>query len=1050
MSDTIRDPDPGKESKPTQGTIKAPTSWVETRKEPLPPEEAPATIIASSSLEEYPEEVRPFVQDPTRQINQYILAKVLGKGGMGEVWKAWDRKLSRWAAIKFLLGQSQEGVLRFKREAKMAARLTHPNIAPVHEVGEAPSRQPGQPACHFLAMEYIDGSTLGSAKLSMRDRVDIFVKVAQGLDAAHKGGIVHRDIKPANIMLTKENWPYVMDFGLAKTLDGENNLSVTGAVMGTPAFMPPEQVEGLADQIGPWSDVYSLGATMYAVFCGVYPFTAQTTLQLLQKVVNEEPPPPRSKNAEISAELEAIILKSMSKKKEDRYPTSAAVSDALKRVLLKMDSAAAAVESPAPPPAVAAPQPSRVWPIFVVLLVLFGGVAAGSWGLYRAWKGASTQIASVLHPPKPELHPELEAELKPGPTSDVPPLLKPAGKSDPKPELKPDVHPEAKPAGTPDPLPDPQPALRPELKPGGSSEPARVRGPVEPPVVKPPGPPTAEQVAQRGFDYLASKFRKSGSASNSDFWAAYALLRAPTPAVPRAKILEFLRSPAWEQSAHATSSAALRVLGLVAAGDPESWALSATGAQYLVNAQGRNGLWAEGPKVAAPPIEAPAVDGALLVSGDPAPRRVSIPKAAGQGPDGELSATPLVLLALFAAEACGHRIPAETWNRAMDGIVRTGSKDVAALFLCRSGLGDANPGQSPTIHASAKALGANPDRSLATLWSMDLAGGLLSTPRLGDLEWYEAGSRALAASQQPDGSWMDDQDPVRGTSKALLFLTQTTGALKGLAKKGGPGRLEFKSLGSCTNLMFVLDASGRMRQELGDKERFDVARDLIAKLVEQLPEGSVVGLRIYGSRFKANEPGCETDSVLLVPPVPVNKRQFLTHLSSQRVQGWAPLTWSVIQTLRDLEFVPRDVEMAVVLLVDGKDTDRRSNPVPAVGDLAGSRPGMKVHVVGFETEDEEIVERLKKMAASGGGDYIPATSAKDVLGKLTAATIGEQDYQVLNDAGELVLKGKLGESKQLPDGHYTVRCGKARQDVWITTGLLTRVIVDQKKLAEHR
>src|SRR5579862_5819502 len=348
MSDTIQDPNPVHPSKPPQGTIKPPSSWVETKNEPLPPEEAQATLIAKESLEDYPQDVRPFVQDPSRQINQYILAKVLGKGGMGEVWKAWDRKLSRWAAIKFLLGQSEEGVLRFKREAKMAARLTHPNIAPVHEVGEAPGRQPGQPACHFLAMEYIDGVTLGSAKLSIRDRVDVFVKVAQGLEAAHKGGIVHRDIKPANIMLTKENWPYVMDFGLAKSLDGDNNLSVTGAVMGTPAFMPPEQVEGLSDQIGPWSDVYSLGATMYAVFCGVHPFTAQTTLQLLQKVVNEEPPSPRSKNPEIPADLEAIILKAMAKKKEDRYQASAMVADALKKVLLRMDSAAAVADPSAP------------------------------------------------------------------------------------------------------------------------------------------------------------------------------------------------------------------------------------------------------------------------------------------------------------------------------------------------------------------------------------------------------------------------------------------------------------------------------------------------------------------------------------------------------------------------------------------------------------------------------------------------------------------------------------------------------------------------------
>jgi len=1058
MSDTIQDPGPGKNSKPTQDTIKAPTSWVETRNEPLPPEEVQATIISNASLDEYPEEVRPFVQDPSRQINQYVLAKVLGKGGMGEVWKAWDRKLSRWAAIKFLLGQSQEGVLRFKREAKMAARLTHPNIAPVHEVGEAPSRQPGQPSCHFLEMEYIDGMTLGSAKLSMRDRVDVFVKVAQGLDAAHKGGIVHRDVKPANIMLTKENWPYVMDFGLAKSLDGDNNLSVTGAVMGTPAFMPPEQVEGLTDQIGAWSDVYSLGATMYAVFCGVHPFTAQTTLQLLQKVVNEAPPSPRSKNPEITEELEAIILKSMAKKKEDRYQTAAAVADALKRVLLKLDNAAVAVETPAPKPVVAVAKPSPIWPIFAVLLVLLGGIAGGSWWLYKSWKGAPTDIAAVLHPPKPEpkldpkpevkpevkpeLKPELKPEVKPERKPELKPEPKPEAKPDPKPEVKPEPKPELKPEVKPEPLPDPKPVVKPELKPEVKPDPLPVV------VVKPPAPPTAEQVVQRGFDYLAANYRNADFATDSDFWAAYALLRSATPAVPRAKILEFLRGPAWEQSAHATSSAALRVLGLVAANDPESRALTAEGANYLVNAQGRNGLWADGPRVAVPPIAAPAREAALLVSGDPAPRRVSIAKPAGEGPDGELAVTPLALLALFAAEACGHKIPAETWKRAMDGVEGKGGKDVAALVLCRGALGDPNPAQAPAVQASVATLGGSPDRSVATLWSMDLAGGLLTTPRLGDLEWYGAGAQALAASQQADGSWVDANDPVRGTAKALLFLTKSTGALKGFAKKGGAGRLELKSLGSVTNLMFVLDASGRMRQELGDKERFDVARDMIGKIVEQLPEGSLVGLRIYGSRLKANEPGCETDTVLLSPPVPVNKRQFLTHLAAQRVQGWAPLTLSLIETVKDVAHVPQQVEMAVVLLVDGKDTDRRSNPVPAVGDLSGSRGNMKVHVVGFETEDEDIVDRLKKMAASGGGVYIPATSAKDALARLTAATIGIQEYQVLNEAGDVVLKGRMGDSKQLPDGHYVVACGAAKQEVWITTGLLTRVIVDQAKMAE--
>jgi predicted Ser/Thr protein kinase len=1069
MSDTIRDPDPSRPSvRPPQGTVQPPTSWVEPRKEPLPPEDVQqATIIAPASLEEYPEEVRPFVQDPNRQINQYILAKVLGKGGMGEVWKAWDRKLSRWAAIKFLLGQSQEGVLRFKREAKMAARLTHPNIAPVHEVGEAPSRQPGQPACHFLAMEYIDGATLGSAKLSMRDRVDVFVKVAQGLEAAHKGGIVHRDIKPANIMLTKENWPYVMDFGLAKSLDGDNNLSATGAVMGTPAFMPPEQVEGLADQIGPWSDVYSLGATMYAVFCGVHPFTAQTTLQLLQKVVNEAPPSPRSKNAEISADLEAIILKAMAKKKEDRYQSAAAVADALKRVLLKMDSAAAGVaEPPAPAPTpLSRPVPPvsqapKVWPIVAMLLVMFAGVGAGCIWLYKSWKGAAADIVAKIELPKPEVKPEVKTDPKPEIKPEVKPDLKPEPKPvvgtdvkpDAKPEVKPpvtpDVKPEMKPDVKPPVTPEVKPEVKPVLKPEAKVEPIQDVKPVVVPDVRPPASPTADQLTQRGFDYLAARYRASEFATDSDLWAACALLRSAIPGIPRPRILEFLRGTAWEQSTHATSAASMRVLGLAFSGDAESRARTADGANYLVQTQGRNGLWADGPKVAVPPIPPAAPESALLVSGDPAPRRVALPKAAGEGPDGDLPATSLAVMALFAAEACGHQVPKDTWKRALLGIEGKGGKDAASLYLCRAALGSPDAAQAPAIQAALRELGATPDRSLWTLAAMERAGGVTASPRLGDLEWYGAGVQALAAAQQPDGSWVDANDPVRGTAMGLLFLTKSTAALKAAARKGGIGRLELKSLGGVTNLMFVLDASGRMRQELGDRERFDVARDMIAKIVEQLPEGAMVGIRIFGSRLKATEPGCETDSILLVPPVAANKRQVLTHLSAQRVQGLAPLTFSIIETIKDLLPVRQDVEMAVVLLVDGKDSDRRSNPVPAVGDLAGSHPNMKVHVVGFETEDEDILERLKKMATAGGGVYIPATDAKAALARLKAATIGEQEYQVLDDKGEVVVKGHLGDAKPLPDGHYTLVCGKARQEFWVTPELTTRIIVDQAKLAE--
>src|SRR5690349_13781779 len=195
---------------------------------------------SKSHLDEIPQEAAQYIEDPSRQLGQYILVKQIGKGGMGAVWKAWDKKLTRWVAIKFLLVSEEEDVLRFQREAKLAARLRHPNIAPIYEVGEAPAQQAGQSTRHYLCMEYIDGQTMaGAANLPIPELIDIFMKVAQGIEAAHKAGVVHRDLKPANVMLTSDKWPYVMDFGLAKAIMAESSISVSGAVMGTPAYMPP-------------------------------------------------------------------------------------------------------------------------------------------------------------------------------------------------------------------------------------------------------------------------------------------------------------------------------------------------------------------------------------------------------------------------------------------------------------------------------------------------------------------------------------------------------------------------------------------------------------------------------------------------------------------------------------------------------------------------------------------------------------------------------------------------------------------------------------------
>ncbi|HEX7901270.1 MAG TPA: protein kinase [Planctomycetota bacterium] len=294
------------------------------------------TIMTSKTqhIDDIPAEAAPFANDPSRVLNQYILVKQIGKGGMGAVFKAWDRKLTRWIAIKFLLAGEEEDVARFQREAKLAARLRHPNIAPIYEVGEAPSTQAGTAARYFLAMEYIDGTSLASAlSWPLNELLDIFMKVAQGVEAAHKAGVIHRDLKPQNVMLTSDKWPYVMDFGLAKAMQAESSLSVSGAVMGTPAYMPPEQAQGQLDQVDAQSDVYSLGATMYAVLSKKQPFTGQTPMEVLMKVCREEPIAPRKQNPELPEEVERIVLKAMAKEKNDRYASSGALAEDIKRYL---------------------------------------------------------------------------------------------------------------------------------------------------------------------------------------------------------------------------------------------------------------------------------------------------------------------------------------------------------------------------------------------------------------------------------------------------------------------------------------------------------------------------------------------------------------------------------------------------------------------------------------------------------------------------------------------------------------------------------------------
>jgi len=262
---------------------------------------------------------------PSDRFGKFVRVSRLGAGGMGEVWKAWDTDLGRWIALKFLKGSNPDEVARFKREAQAAAPLSHPNIAAVYEVGDAQ----GMP---FIAMQFIGGRTLAAEPRADRRRLVRLVRdAALGVEHAHGRGVIHRDLKPANIMVEGER-VYVLDFGLAKRTAGAST-SVSGIAIGTPSYMAPEQARGTLSAVGPRSDVYSLGATLYELLTDVPPFDGSMILDVLLSVIQEDPLPVTQRNRRIDADLETIVMKCLEKDASQRYATAQELADDLTRWL---------------------------------------------------------------------------------------------------------------------------------------------------------------------------------------------------------------------------------------------------------------------------------------------------------------------------------------------------------------------------------------------------------------------------------------------------------------------------------------------------------------------------------------------------------------------------------------------------------------------------------------------------------------------------------------------------------------------------------------------
>ncbi len=337
-----------------------------------------------------------MLAEPPPSIPGYEIEGLLGRGGMGVVYKALHLALKRTVALKMVLAGRYAGpseLARFRIEAEAVARLQHPNIVQIHDVGETGG-------CPYIALEFVAGGNLASKitgkPMSARDSARLVEAVARAIQLAHSRNVVHRDLKPANILLAADGTAKITDFGLARQLDCDSGETHVGDVMGTPSYMAPEQASGRAHAAGPATDIYALGAILYDCLTGRPPFRGQSVVETLDQVRTQEPVPPSRWRKGVPLDLETICLKCLRKEPEKRYASAAELADELGRYLRGEPILARPVGRVERLLLWARRRPAAAAVgVLVVLVVVLGGLGSGAAWLWQQAEQARRTLADA-------------------------------------------------------------------------------------------------------------------------------------------------------------------------------------------------------------------------------------------------------------------------------------------------------------------------------------------------------------------------------------------------------------------------------------------------------------------------------------------------------------------------------------------------------------------------------------------------------------------------------------------------------------------------------